>query len=166
MSNKLPNDNQPAESSLANLNEIDTRYRLLMDLSADGIVIVQDGVIKDFNRSMAKLCGCHPESMRDNALAEYFPTDEISGVKALIDMSDQGSNGPRFRAASLAGKNGQRLDVEISAVGCNFQQKPASLLIITDISDRLTARESIEKAGKLDAIAPLSGGIAHDYNRL
>jgi signal transduction histidine kinase/CheY-like chemotaxis protein len=115
---------------------------------------------------MAQLCGCQPESMLDTALAEYFPPDENPDVDALTDVLDQGSGEPQVLAATLAVKNGQRLDVEISAVGCDFQQKPASLLIVRDISDRLTARESLEKAGKLDAIAALSGGIAHDYNNL
>jgi signal transduction histidine kinase len=87
-------------------------------------------------------------------------------LDALMDMPDRASGGPQVRPATLACKNGQRVEVEISAVGCNFQQKPASLLIIRDISDRLTARKSLEKAGKLDAIAALSGGIAHDYNNL
>ena len=166
MSNRSPRDNQPAESSLVNADEISTRYRLLMDLSADGIIIVQDGIIKEHNRSMAQLCGCHPESMLDTALDEYLPPDENPGVKALIDTPDQGIGEPRERSATLVCQNSQRLDVEVRVVGCEFQQKPASLLIIRDISDRLTARESLEKAGKLDAIAALSGGIAHDYNNL
>jgi signal transduction histidine kinase/CheY-like chemotaxis protein len=123
-------------------------------------------MIRESNSAMAQLCGCHPESMLDTALAEYFPSDENPDADALTDMPGHGSGEPQVLAATLAGKDKQRLDVEISAIGCNFQQKPASLLIVRDISDRLTARESLEKAGKLDAIAALSGGIAHDYNNL
>ena len=40
------------------------------------------------------------------------------------------------------------------------------MLIIRNISDRRTTRESLEKTGKLEAISALSGGIAHDYNNL
>jgi PAS domain S-box-containing protein len=166
MDAKLPNDKQSAETNGIALKEANTRYRLLMNLSGEGIIIVQEGIIKESNRCMAQLCGCHPDSMLDTALAEYFPPDENPAVDALMDMPDHGSGEPQVRAATLAGKNGQHLDVEISAVGCDFQQEPASLLIIRDISDRLTAKESLEKAGKLDAIAALSGGIAHDYNNL
>ena len=166
MNVKFPNDKQSAETHGVALKEVNARYRLLMDLSADGIIIVQDGVIRESNRCMAQLCGDHPESMPDTALTEYFPPDENPAVYALIDIPDHESGEPQVQAATLACKNGQRLEVEVSAVGCDFQQKPATLLIIKDISDRLTARESIEKAGKLDAIAALSGGIAHDYNNL
>ena len=146
--------------------EGDERYRLLIELIGDGIIIIQNRVVKESNPAMAKLCGYHPESIPDTALSEYFPPDENPGLDALMDMPDRASGGPQVRPATLACKNGQRVEVEISAVGCNFQQKPASLLIIRDISDRLTARKSLEKAGKLDATAALSGGIAHDYNNL
>ena len=166
MTVKLPNDKQSAGTKVVALKEDSVRYRRLMNLSGDGIIIVQEGIIRESNAAMAKLCGCQPESMLDTDLAEYFPPDENPGVDALIDLPDHGPGEPQVLAATLAGKNGQRLDVEISAAGCDFQQKPASLLIIRDISDRLTARESLEKAGKLDAIAALSGGIAHDYNNL
>ena len=148
------------------MREGDERYRLLIELIGDGIIIIQNRVVKESNPAMAKLCGYHPESIPDTALSEYFPPDENPGLDALMDMPDRASGDPQVRPATLACKNGQRVEVEISAVGCNFQQKPASLLIIRDISDRLTAKESLEKAGKLDAIAALSGGIAHDYNNL
>ncbi len=148
------------------MKEGNERYRLLIELIGDGIIIIQNSVVKESNPVMAKLCGCTPESMLDTTLAQYFPPDENPGLNALIDMPDRASGEPQVRPATLACKNGQRVEVEISAVGCNFQQKPASLLIIRDISDRQTARESLEKAGKLDAIAALSGGIAHDYNNL
>lgn len=166
METKLPKDKQSAASNLVELEEVNALYRLLMNLSGDGIIIVQDGVIKETNPYMAKLGGYRRESMRDTALIEYFPPDENPGVDALIDNPDRGSGRSLVREATLACKNRQHLKVEITAAGCTLQQKPAHLFIIRDISDRQTARESLEKAGKLDAIAALSGGIAHDYNNL
>ena len=166
MDTKLPNDKQSTASNLVELEEVNAIYLLLMNLSGDGIIIVQDGVIKESNPCMARLCGYHRESMRDTALVEYFPSDENPGLDVRIDIADQGSGESLVREATLACKNGQNLKVEITAAGCTLQHKPASLFVVRDISDRLTARESLEKAGKLDAIAALSGGIAHDYNNL
>ena len=166
MVDQLPNDKQPAENNLVELKEVNARYRLLMNMSGDSIIIVQDGVIRASNPTLAKLGGYLPESMRDTALAEYFPNDENPALETLIECPETGSGAPAVQEATLACKNGQHLKVEITAAHCDFQQKPASLLIIRDISNRQTVRESLEKAGKLDAIAALSGGIAHDYNNL
>lgn len=148
------------------IKEGNERYDLLKEIADDGIIIVQDNVIKESNHCMAKLCGCHPDALLNTALAEYFPPDENPSLDGLIGASDSESGKFQTQAATLVCKTGQRLKVEITAAGCAFGQKPATLWIIKDISERLTAKESLEKAGKLDAIAALSGGIAHDYNNL
>ncbi len=166
MTVKSPDHKQYPEGKAAALSDVDARYRLLMDLSGDGIIVVQDGIIKESNRSMAQMCGCHRESMLDSALSEYFPSDENPDMDTLADSPGPKSDGPKTQTATLVCKTGRRLKVEIRAAGCAFGQKPASLWVFRDISDRLTARKSLEKAGKLDAIAALSGGIAHDYNNL
>ena len=54
MDNKLPNDKQSAENNAVALKEVSARYRLLMEFAADGMIIVQDGVIKEINPSMTK----------------------------------------------------------------------------------------------------------------
>ena len=163
---KLKNNPLGAEIDILSLREVDERYRLLMALTADGIIIVQDGVIKESNQHLAKLSGFRLEDLTDTPLTEYFHSDDIPAVKTLIDGPKKTSNSARVLETALVCKNRNQLKVEITAAACFFGQKPANLLIIRDISDRLTARESIEKAGKLDAIAALSGGIAHDYNNL
>ncbi len=166
MSIKSSNDKPSSVGSTVASNEVNLRYRQLIDLSGDGIIVVQNGAIKESNRSMAKMCGCHPESMLGSAISEYFPLDENPDIEVLTGSPKSKTNKPQTKTAALVCKTGQRLKVEIKAAECAFQNKPARLWVIRDISDRLTARESLEKAGKLDAIAALSGGIAHDYNNL
>jgi PAS domain S-box-containing protein len=166
MNARFTNDTHSSENNPVDSAEAKTRYGLLMELSGDGIMIVQDGIIKECSRSMAQMCGGHTESMRDGALAEYFPPEENPGMDTLAGSPRLKPDKPQVQTATLACKTGRRLKVEITAAGCAFKQKPASLWVIRDISDRLTARQSLEKAGKLDAIAALSGGIAHDYNNL
>jgi PAS domain S-box-containing protein len=166
MNAKFSSDTRSSENNPVDAQGVNERHRLLLDLSGDGIIVVQNGVIKESNRSMAKMCGCHPESMLDSAIAEYFPFDENPDIQALAGSPGSKTKKPQTQSATLVCKTGQRLKVEIKATGCAFEKKPAILWVIRDISDRLTARKSLEKAGKLDAIAALSGGIAHDYNNL
>jgi PAS domain S-box-containing protein len=166
MNAKLSSDTRSSENNPVSAKEVNERYRLMMDLSGDGIMVVQDGIIKESNSSMVRLCGCHPESMLDSAIAEFFPFDENPEIEALAGSIGSKANKVPTQTATLVCKTGRRLKVEIKAAGCAFEKKPAILWVIRDISDRLTARESLENAGKLDAIAALSGGIAHDYNNL
>ena len=77
MDNKLPNDKQSAENSVVALKEVSARYRLLMGMIGDGMIIVQDHVIKEINPSMTKLSGYDPEAMMDTTLTGYFPPTKI-----------------------------------------------------------------------------------------
>jgi PAS domain S-box-containing protein len=166
MNRKKANNKKAAENTRANLNEFEAKYRLLMDLSVDGLIIVQDGLIKENNGSFARLCGLQQESILNTALGEYFPPNQNPALVTMLNGQENMTGTSQLQQATLVGGNGQLQKVEIVATGCEFQQKPACFLIIRDISDRQTVRESLEKAGKLDAIAALSGGIAHDYNNL
>ena len=141
-------------------------YRLLKELIGDGVIIVQSGIVKECNQAMAKLCDTYPDSIQGTRLADYFPSDENQAIDELISAPDPESGVPETCTATLACRNGHRLKVEVTAAECRFQQQPAHLLVIRNLSDHRTTREHIEKAGKLDAISALSGGIAHDYNNL
>jgi len=163
---RLPDDTQDTENDTAALREGNERYHLLMELTGDGIVIVQNGVIEESNACMPKLCGGSPEELVGTPFAGYFHPDDIPAVKTLLDSSKKKYSDPRVLEATLVNLNDRQLKIEITAAACTLRQKAATLLIIKDISDRLTARERLEKSGKLDAIAALSGGIAHDYNNL
>ena len=148
------------------LKEMNERYHLLMKLAGDGILIVQNGQIKESSPCIAKLCGYSLEEMLNNSLAGYLQSENVPAVESIVDSSPIGSNVAQMLETTLVCKNDRRLKVEITAADCTFRQKPAKLIVVRDLSNRLTAKESLEKTGKLDAIAALSGGIAHDYNNL
>ena len=166
MNTELPVSKQSPESKNSALKEISARYRLVMNLSGDGIIIAQDGVIRECNRAMAQLCCCQPDYMLNKSLTDFIPPENYTELKKMLDHPENESVTPQVIGATLTCKNGQRLKVEFTTAGCTLQQQPALMLVIRNISERQTNRESLEEAGKLDAISALSGGIAHDYNNL
>ena len=105
---RLSDDTQDTENDIAALREGNERYHLLMELVADGIIIVQDGVIKEINHSMAKLSGYGPEPIMDTALTEYFPPDGNPALDKLLDRPANESGAPQVLEATLVCKNGHR----------------------------------------------------------
>jgi len=166
MDDNPPNNLSDTKRDRCALEEVNERYLLLMKLVGDGIIIVQDGRIKESNPCMAKLCGYSLEEILDTSLAGYLQSEDVPVAELLFDSPTIDSHGAQVLETTLVCKNDRRLKVAITTADCTFRQEPAKLLVIRDLSDRLTARESLEKSGKLDAIAALSGGIAHDYNNL
>ena len=156
--------NQPLSEK--ELSDIVDRFQSLTAISNDCIVIVQQGQIKEANQAVTTMCGYSLDEIIDSHFAGFFQTDDISNVEAFCSgIGNQGIKASSQKA-TLVCKNGKRLKVEIRAAGCNHKGKPAALILVKDISDRLKAKGNLEKAGRLDSIAALSGGIAHDYNNL
>jgi len=112
------------------------------------------------------MCGCSPKDVLNAGLTEFFHPDDIPAVESVCRRSPKARNSVEVLETRLMRKTGQQINVAITAALCSFQQKPAGLFIIRDISDRIAAKTDLEKAGKLESIAALSGGIAHDYNNL
>jgi len=146
--------------------ESDQKYRLLLELSEDGIIIVQNGVIRESNYSLAKMCGYDLEEVVDTCFASYFHSKDMAAVELLGEVSLKDPNAVETLKATLVCKSAYQLQVEITAARCTIRQKPAIICNIRDVSPPLATEAEINKHRTLDSIAALSGGIAHDYNNL
>ena len=160
------NDTLGAVMNILSLSEGADKYQLLMELSTDGIIIVQNGIIKESNSQMEKMCGHSIEKLFGGYLVDFFHTDDIPALESLWRPAANNQHTVKELEAKLRCKSGRPLAVRITAASCLSQQKPAVLLMIRAISDSHGARTDFEKNSKLDSIAALSGGIAHDYNNL
>ena len=89
------------------------RYRLLKKLAADGIFIVQDGLIKESNPSMAKLCGCSQEDLMDSSLSDFFLGREMPANNNPIDYSTKISDTSNKIKTTLKSKSCGWLKIEI-----------------------------------------------------
>lgn len=149
-----------------NLLESEEKFRLLMELTTDGVLVVQDGKIKEINYYLAKMCGYTIDEVLDTDLASYFHSDDIETIESIYEKPLSDDNTLAVQELTLMCKNGHKIDVEVIAGRFVFQNKPSNLLVLRDISDRSKSESELDRARQLESIAALSGGIAHDYNNL
>ncbi len=148
------------------LIESEEKFRLLMELATDGVLVVQDGKIKEVNYYLAKMCGYTIDEVLDTDLASFFHSDDIETIEAIYEKPLDDDNALAVHELTLMCKNGHKVDVEIIAGRFVFQNTPSNLLVVRDISERSESDRALERSRQLESIAALSGGIAHDYNNL
>jgi PAS domain S-box-containing protein len=137
-----------------------------LELCHDGVLIVQDGKIKESNHVMAKMCGYALEEVLDTEFASFFHPEDTELVEKIYTRAIGNAKPIDIRETALMCKNGITMVAEISAGRFVYNREPAVLFMVRVITDRIEAEIEPEKRGEMDPIAALSGGIPHDNSNL
>ena len=156
----------PAGESFLSTTDTPVDLRSILDLSRDGILIVQDGTVIDVNQRMADMCGRPAADWRGHPLSAL--QDSIPGDVSRLAASVQPDHAPavKDRRVELTHHNGRKVPVSISGGKIDLNGAAAVLFMVTNLTGTLKTEDELQKTRHLESIAALSGGIAHDYNNL
>ncbi|MCL6584402.1 MAG: PAS domain S-box protein [bacterium] len=165
---RLQRDRQEAERqrSEEKLRESEAKYSALVEQAKDGVVIVQDEVLKFANKAMETLSGYSVEELIGKSCFDIVAPEHRDFVAQRHRLRLQGLPVPASYEIKLLDKNGAKKEVEVSVGLINYQGKPAITAFIRDISERKRMEEELLKVQKLESLGILAGGIAHDFNNL
>jgi signal transduction histidine kinase/DNA-binding LytR/AlgR family response regulator len=123
------------------------QVRQLIAGSPDGIIVTdRNGRVLFVNEASARLFGRDVEEL----IGESIGFSVQDGQTLEIDVL----------------RSGERRNAELRVVQCDWQDTPAFLATVRDITERNRLAEQLRHAQKLDAIGQLAGGVAHDFNNL
>jgi PAS domain S-box-containing protein len=142
------------------LREGEEKYRNVVERSNDGIVIIQDGVIKYANPSLARMTGYNADEAIDTPFTNYIDPGEVEEAVEQYRRRMAGEELPARYERGLRHKNGGRIDTEIDAAVITYRDKPANLVIIRDITERKRAEEALKKSS--EQIKLLAYSVSHD----
>ena len=125
------------------LRESDAKYSTLVESSKDGIIIIQDGVLKFVNTASMELVGYTPEEMLDADFLNFVVPGYWELVLRRYTDRMAGKKVPSVYEIELFRKGGTTLPVELNTVRINFHGKPADLVFIRDITDRKRMEEEL-----------------------
>lgn len=149
------------------LRQNEKKYRNLTECINRGVALVQDGFIKEVNRRFLSMGGYSLDEIFGHPWNQFIqPTQADAVTKPLFEYRWPTSDIVESYKGQLQHKKGHSIAVEINKTPLSHQENQTILYIISDISDRLKIESQLLNARKLESIAALSGGIAHDYNNL
>jgi PAS domain S-box-containing protein len=156
------------------VRESEEQYRVLVEQANDGILIVQDGMIKFANRRLAEANGRTVEEIVNTNFLDYVRPDEVPIVANRYRRRLAGEDVEQIYETVLLHREGHEIPVEINAGAMTYQGSPAVLAFIRVTTERKLAEEALRQSEeKLRAVveaSPLpmltiqSGGIVTLWN--
>lgn len=121
------------------LRQSEERYRGLIELSPDGILVHSQGKILFANPIFSRMIGVEkPSSLEGKSLLDFVHQDDRSIIENHIKkMSEERST--HYMEQKLVDIHGEVVDVEITEICCCYEGKNAILAIVRDITARKQA---------------------------
>ena len=148
------------------LRETEERFRRLVELSPDMILVHSEGKIVLINRAGTKLLGAaNPEQIVGQSLMDFVHPGHRETVKERIRQIQEGRELPLMEQKILR-LDGTEVDVESAEIRFSYRGKPVVQVVARDITERKRMQGELLRVQKLESIGILAGGIAHDFNNI
>ena len=126
------------------LEKSEEKYSTIVEKGNDGILIIQDGVVKFANSKMTEFTGFTQAETIERSFLDFVSEDfrALTMERYKRRMSGELLTG-KYEIA-IRTKNGSKVPVEINANKIEYEGKPADMALVRDITERKRAEETLE----------------------
>ncbi len=146
------------------LSESEERCRLLFQYAQDSIFILQDNRIRYPNPYTSAVTGYAEEELLSLRVMDLVHPEDRDRVREVFRRAAAAGEAPGTFSFRAVGKTGEVLQAELNAVPIRWENQPAFLCLVRDITAQTQMDSQLQYTKKMEAIGTLAGGIAHDFN--
>lgn len=137
---------------LENINE---RYKSLIEGSREGIVVTQHHKIIFSNPSFSEITGYSFEELKDIPIDKYLYEEDKQRAMQNHEKRVAGLDAESRYPVRFLTKDGKTIWVEVSGTLIHWGNEPATLNFIVDITQRIQSEEKIKFMAHHDALTDL-----------
>ena len=132
-------------SNLKALAESEEKHRTLVEQATDGVLIIQDGMVKFANTAMERMAGYTREEILGTEFTRYIAPEFLETVADHYTQRMREEDVPGIYEIEGVTKSGERIPLELNAGTITYMGQKADLVLIRDITERRAARERIRQ---------------------
>ena len=118
------------------LEKLERRGRLIVAQAAEGIVVVQDGLVKFHNPMVRRVTGYSEKELQEIPARTLIHPDDTALIESFQEVLMANPESPATYITRIVAKGGETLWVEVKATRIEWQNRPAALCFFTDVSNR------------------------------
>lgn len=142
------------------------KFRTMVEHANDAIFVVQDERLKYANPKARSLGRVTNEHLGKLHYTEFVHPEDRGVVVDRYERRLKGETFPNVYPIRIITPQGESVWTELNSVRFDWEDKPALLCIIRDITSQRLIEQHGFRTESLETLRTLAGGLAHSFNNL
>ncbi len=140
------------------LREREDQYQQLVELTPEGILLVDDGTVVYANTAAVELLRVgDDDDLRDRPLWEFVVDDDRSTLERALETVEGGERPSSYTEVSFETAAGTVVHTSVAGVVVTYEGRPVTQLVVRDLTERRARERQLDLFGR--AIESAAQGI-------